>query len=257
MFDWIMRVDTREDYWNEALQQALELTGVPHQRVTLRYGDYSIWNIVTERKDVGDFIESDIAGNLYDQCFRLVELCAENEEIPHLHIHGNLDEYIDNRKEVTRNTITKQDFWSAYWRVKHSFPDLSVSYVQFKTDPMKSELQNRTDYYYEMLECQLAMGREARYSNKPYIKVPKKYRKERDPNKLILRRALYLTEKQADVLINTFGPLGSIIYAAQIGEMNHKVLPGIGPETVAKIKLMADPKGLFTPYGYYSTESNK
>ncbi len=273
---WLLEVDSRENPENEELARALAILGIPYEVKPLSYGDYRIWNCVFERKTVADFFMSCEKGRMYDQLTRLAGACSDAGEIPHVLIHGDLEIYIVERRKVTRNHITPQDFYTHLARVKVSAPDVSMFYLEevnfpymkctnckrvvdywemedhphdtYQYKPIVTKKKNKLRHLRNMLGVQAMFAREVRvYSNRAVYRSPKRYQRERDPLVLLMIQGMRLNITKAKSIREHYNGLDAMIRAAHDGSL--KDISGIGDTTVEKFKALSNPNARFTTYG--------
>jgi len=228
----IVTGDTREpkDVRGGELIAAARQVGIPYRVQPLPWGDFQIYDTLWERKTIGDLYEKWNKNEMPYQLNGMVEFCVEHNLVPALFVHGNIEKYIDMRKEVTRNYLERSDILNIISEIKLRYPLISIL-AFFGTDNHPDITPKNTLLY--ALESIMFMAQESeKLSRQIKYETPARYNKLKDPNLLFLARGLKIPIDVAERLIVTFGNIKKILQATD----NQLIaIQGVHLKTLAKI----------------------
>jgi len=200
-------VDSREP---DRIVQRLKSLGIDVYVRHLELGDYlvkhSVYEVVVERKEVNDFINSIIDGRLFRQC----HFISAKYPLSILAVIGDVDRALENR-EISRSAVIG------------AMISVAVKNVQGQIVPLI--FKNEEDFCLALksIDTSLSEGD---------LKILPKLKKHENPKVAMLTAIPGIGEKKAEKLLEHFGSIQRIANAS-ISEL--KRVEGIGEKKAREI----------------------
>jgi len=220
-------IDTREPL---NIYEAARATKLPWVRMTLTMGDFASDRVIWERKKIGDLCQSIYTHRLRDQLDRMYGYCQRQGKIIYLFVHGSIRElaqqFSERKQKLNPNAL---DGAIASTMVRY---DANILWVVHQHDKEKEALKHALMTIWKVCEKveegKLGMARRKNLKEYSY-----------DKRVAVVCNALRVGPKLAQLLVKKFGGLFYILYAIKETPEKILVMPGVGPATYKRMKMMA------------------